>query len=70
MNKEKLEALAAQLAALAAIIVPGHAVAIGGVLQVATQLNNMLKAIQKDDPETWKLVRGTWRSAVKDWQEK
>ena len=64
LTAEQIAALAPQLGGIAAIFNPGSAAAIGGLVQVGTQLFAMLQQIKANDPEMWAKVSADYRDAV------
>jgi hypothetical protein len=64
MTREQIEALARQLAGVAAIFAPGHAAAVGGLLTAATELNAILRQIREEDPATWAVVQRDFNAAL------
>lgn len=64
LNKEQIQAFAQQFSALAAIFNPGAAASIQLLVAAATQLNEMIGTIKKNDPEMWNKVADDFNAAV------
>lgn len=68
ITQQQLLALAQQLGGLAAIFNPGSAAAIGGLVQVGTQLFALLQQIRANDPAMWEAVRTDFTAALAEFE--
>ena len=71
MNAEQIATLGQRLVEIAAMFSPGHAAAIGTVVKVvgvASELNDLVRAIRDNDPEMWAQVSADYGDALAGFQ--
>lgn len=72
MTQQQIEALAAQLALLAAAVVPGQAgniAALRGLITAGTTLHGLIAAIREEDPAAWDAVSADFNSSLAGFQD-
>lgn len=71
MNAEQIAALGARLVEIAAMFSPAHAGALRSVVAVvgvASELNDLVRAIRDNDPEMWAQVSADYGDALAGFQ--
>lgn len=67
LDRSNIAALVEQLAGVAAVLAPGHAgtvAALRGLLEVGTELHDLIARIRREDPEAWAAVSADFNSAL------
>lgn len=64
MTQEQLAQFAKQMVALAAIFNPGAAASVELLIAAATQLNEMVASIKRNDPDMWDKVSKDYKDSL------